>query len=47
MTVYQAFPGIKLDPKKDYFYGGIRKGIEPPGKVVREKDGLYLVEKEG
>ena len=46
MTVYEAFPGIKLDPAKQYLFVRIKKGIEPPGKVVKEKDGLYLVERD-
>jgi hypothetical protein len=48
MTVYQSFPGIVLDPKKQYWYGRVAEGQEPPkGKVIkRNKDRLYVVEKE-
>ena len=48
MTAYEAFPGIVLDPKKQYWYGRVAEGQEPPkGKVIkRNKDRLYVVEKE-
>lgn len=36
----------KLDAAKRYIYCRVKQGIEPPGKVIRQKDNIYLCEVE-
>ena len=46
-SVYDQFPEIRLDAKKSYLFVRVRKPEHlPEGKVIAEKDGLYLIEKE-